>query len=362
MLSKGYSSHADALHTASIFASPHVAPATGPCHAWAVVTIVVHMGCRARFAAAGNVRDLLVVRVPRHAAHRTEEAALVEVFVQLLGHRLGCVVLTLVVHDFDGDFGVLRRLVGVVDTGEALDESSTGLHVQSLRVTLLANLDRDVHEHLDKVGIAGRVDVASQLTVAGVRGDEGDDGHDTGISEELGDLGHTADVLCAVLGGETNVAVEACADVVAVEDVAQLASVHEGTLEGVGDGTLATATEAGHPKDAATLVDQLLAHFAGHGGLVEADVGGLTNGRGGELVVAVLGFAVVRREERHGAETVGGEAWLHDALHGAAGVGEQHLAVRERGLKKTKSPTKEKSKTWHRHRCWQWLKFSAQGR
>ena len=46
--------------------------------------------------------------------------------------------------------GVERRLVGVVDAGEARELAGPGLGVEALRVALLALLDRRVDEDLDE--------------------------------------------------------------------------------------------------------------------------------------------------------------------------------------------------------------------
>ena len=238
-----------------------------------------------------SVLASLLVRVPRHLADRAEEARALQVVVQLLGHALGGVVFTVLVEDLHGDLRVLGGLVGVVDAGEALDEARAGLDVQPLGVALLADLNGDVHEHLDEVGVARRVDVAGQLAVLHVRRDERHDGDDAGVREQLGHFGHAADVLRAVLGGEPHVAVEPGADVVAVQHVAELAGVHERALQRVRHGALAGAAEPGHPQDAAALVDELLAHVARHRRLVEPDVRGLAHGRGLELVVRVTSTA-----------------------------------------------------------------------
>lgn len=58
-----------------------------------------------------------------------------------------------------------------------------------------------------------------QPAIRAIRADEARDGDAGAVGEELGDLGDAADVLRAVGGREAEVAVEAEADVVAVEAV-----------------------------------------------------------------------------------------------------------------------------------------------
>src|SRR5262245_28597356 len=50
----------------------------------------------------------------------------------------------------EGQLGLERGLVRVVDAGEPLDLAGAGLLVEALGVALLARLDRRVHEHLDE--------------------------------------------------------------------------------------------------------------------------------------------------------------------------------------------------------------------
>ena len=54
--------------------------------------------------------------------------------------------------------GSLRRLVGVVDAGEARELAGSGLGVEALGVALLAQLDRRVDEHLDERQAGRRVE------------------------------------------------------------------------------------------------------------------------------------------------------------------------------------------------------------
>lgn len=125
----------------------------------------------------------------------------------------------------DDDLGVLRGLVGGGDAGEVLDLAGAGLLVEALRVALLGDLDGDIDVDLDEgegfvlAGAADGVQIAGDLTVGAVGGDEGGEGDGGAVGKELGDLGDAADVLVAVGLGEAEVLVEAEADVVAVEAV-----------------------------------------------------------------------------------------------------------------------------------------------
>ena len=71
--------------------------------------------------------------------------------------------------------------------------------------------------------------------------DEAGDAHQTGVGEQLGDLGHAADVLLAVHGGEAQVLVQAVADVVSVQRVAGDVLRHQELLQCKAEGGLASA-------------------------------------------------------------------------------------------------------------------------
>ena len=75
-----------------------------------------------------------------------------------------------------------------------------------------------------------------------------------GVDHQLRDLGDAADVLDAVGVGEAEVAVEAVADVVAVEQVGVVPAAVQLALDQVGDRRLAGAGEAGQPEHLRLLV------------------------------------------------------------------------------------------------------------
>lgn len=171
----------------------------------------------------------------------------------------------------DGDLGVLGLLVGGGDASEVGDLTSARLGVEALGVALLGDGEGNVNVDLDEgdglVALLARlgVEVAGNLTVGAVGGDEGGDGDGGGVGEELGDLGNAADVLVAVLLGEAQVLVEPEADVVAVEAVGVDAELQQVLLEGCGDGGLARGRETGQPQGEAALAVELVALGAREG-------------------------------------------------------------------------------------------------
>jgi hypothetical protein len=69
--------------------------------------------------------------------------------------------------------------------------------------------------HLDEV--PGLHDPANEIAIGAIRRDERGDVHHAGFGEELGDLADAANVLGAVFRGESEILVEAVADIVTVE-------------------------------------------------------------------------------------------------------------------------------------------------
>jgi hypothetical protein len=170
----------------------------------------------------------------------------------------------------DRQLRVGRRLVRRGDPGELLDLAGARLLVEALHVALLADLDRAVDEDLDE--IAGLHERAHLVAVGPIRRDEGRDGDDAGVGEELRDLADAPDVLGAILGREPEILVQAVPDVVAVEDVGADAALGEPLLEVDRDGGLARAREPGQPYGRALVTVQLLAILAVHRALVPDDV------------------------------------------------------------------------------------------
>jgi len=141
--------------------------------------------------------------------------------------------------------------------------------------------------------------LARQPPIGPVRRDEAGDGDAGAVGEELRDFGDAPDVFRAVGGGEAEVAVQAEADVVAVEAVGGEGVVEEVLFEGGGDGGFAGGGEAGQPDCEAGLVAERGAfgvreggvpcYVAGLGGRVSRGDGrGGWRGRGGGAIEGLM--------------------------------------------------------------------------
>ena len=163
------------------------------------------------------------------------------------------------------DLGVHRRLVGIVDAGEALDLAAAGLGVHSLGVALLAHLERRVDEHLDE--LIGAHHVAHIVAGRPVRADGGADDHAAVADDLRRHEADAADVDVPVFLAETQPLGEVRAHDVAVEHRHLPAVLEEELGQHLGRGRFAGAAQAGEPDADALLVPrrvgfgQDLGHF-----------------------------------------------------------------------------------------------------
>ena len=102
-------------------------------------------------------------------------------------------------------------------------------------IKINSHLERDLHVHLDELVAAS---LAHGVAVFAVRGDERYQRDHAAVREQFADFADATDVFLAVFGGESEVGVEAVADIVAVEHLRDLAALEERVLEGVRDGGL----------------------------------------------------------------------------------------------------------------------------
>jgi hypothetical protein len=115
------------------------------------------------------------------------------------------------------DLGALWRLVRVVDTGELADLAATSAGIEPLRIAPLALRERRVHVHLEEEDAVRLVQLARLRPLAGVRAHETHESHDARVGEESCDVCHAAHVLGAGFAVEGEIAVEAVAQVIAIE-------------------------------------------------------------------------------------------------------------------------------------------------
>ena len=142
-----------------------------------------------------------------------------------------------------GTGGLLK--CGVLSS-ELLHLSGFNLGIETFRVTLSAGFKRGFHIDLEQILISNAF--ASKSAQLIVRGDKGCHRHDATVGKKLGHFRDTADIFEAVFVGETEIAVEPVAHVVAVESIAGDTLFDEQTLERRRDSALTGARKPGEPE------------------------------------------------------------------------------------------------------------------
>lgn len=155
--------------------------------------------------------------------------------------------------DVDGQLGIARNLVWVVDSGEALDLTLASLLVDASAVSLLAVFERS--GDVDEVEGSALLDHgAGSLARLVVRSDGGGDDGGTGASELGCDETDTSDVLVTVLLGEAELLAQLVTDGITEKQRDGTATLLvEGDVQGTGNGVLAGVGVAGK-EDGETLL------------------------------------------------------------------------------------------------------------
>ena len=104
------------------------------------------------------------------------------------------------------------------DAGEMGDFAAAGFGVEALDIAALALFEGRGDEYF--LEIVGADDLGGHLAHLFGGTDKGGDGDDARIYEEFGHFGDAADILATVLGRETEIGIDTCADIVAIEDAA----------------------------------------------------------------------------------------------------------------------------------------------
>ena len=148
---------------------------------------------------------------------------------------------------------LLRLLEAAVLSSELFDLSGCRFGVEPLRVAGLTGGVVGLDVDLGKVVTE---DAPRQIAKVTARGDQGAKNDYAVVCQHLGKLGGTANVLEPVLVAESEVAVEAGAEVVAIKPDHEAPLVVEDVFECVSDGGLAGPGQPAEPKDASFLLEK----------------------------------------------------------------------------------------------------------
>lgn len=154
--------------------------------------------------------------------------------------------------DIDSEVSVLRSLIRVINTSEALDLTGTGLGVDTALVGLLTVLQRSVDVDQEEGTVLGH-GLTSGLPRVLVGGNGGSDDSSTGLGQLAGNEGDTLNVGVAVLTAEAQLGRELVADSVTEEERdSTTALLVQGDLQSTSDGVLAGVLVTGK-EDGETL-------------------------------------------------------------------------------------------------------------
>ena len=96
-----------------------------------------------------------------------------------------------------------RGFVRITNAREIWNQTLTGFAIQTLRVTLAADLDGTLQKNLIELALCESA--AHAVAVCHVRGDEGRNHHQSSLYQQASDFSGTAQILGAVLGAESKV-------------------------------------------------------------------------------------------------------------------------------------------------------------
>ena len=138
----------------------------------------------------------------------------------------------------DDQVGLKRRLVGIRDAGEFRDLAPARSRVQALDVTPFAGRERGTDIDLAK---RRADDVSRHGAEFTHRGYGSHNDHETLVTEQAGDFGHSPDVFAAVRMAEAQALAQPAANVVPVEDGDRNTVGHRTQAQAPGDRRFAGA-------------------------------------------------------------------------------------------------------------------------
>ena len=169
-------------------------------------------------------------------------------------------------------FGAERRLVGIINAGEALDLPSPGFGIETLRVTAFSNGKRRMNMHFNEWNARCQVTRAHAVAIGSVRADHAHNRNDAGSRHQQRGFARAAYRFLPSSGIEPDTGVQAMTKIVAIEATGQATDLQEPVLHVHGDGALAGATQAREPRGDAALTGAARAECGVSSGGVPADI------------------------------------------------------------------------------------------
>lgn len=148
------------------------------------------------------------------------------------------------------------------------------LCIEPLRIAFRTGFQARAHIHFEKIIAAHSGFGQSAQVPSG--GDETSQGDNPGVEVEFGHLADPPDVFRAIVVAESEVRVEARANIIPIENLGEPAFAMEAPFQSVGDGALAASTQTVEPDNETPLLEQgLFVRAAEHAVEFGVDVGGV---------------------------------------------------------------------------------------
>jgi len=136
----------------------------------------------------------------------------------MLHHPSRGVTRLVVIGAVDNEIWVTRRFVWSIDSRQPDQFTRPKPGVQSFGITLLADRERRIDEHLYEVEPRRNVELTSIAATRPVWADDSHDCNEPLLTTEAGGLGDSPDILATIGRAEPEIAVRALAHFVAVEN------------------------------------------------------------------------------------------------------------------------------------------------
>ena len=169
-------------------------------------------------------------------------------------------------------FGAERRLVGIINAGEALDLPRAGLGIETLGVAAFGNGKRRINMHFNEWNARCQVTRAHAVAIGSVRADHANNGYDAGSRHQQCGFARAAHRFLPSSGIEPDAGVQAMTEIVAIEAAGQATDLQEAVFHIHGDRALTGATQAREPRSDAALTGTTRAECGVSSGGVPADI------------------------------------------------------------------------------------------
>ena len=159
-----------------------------------------------------------------------------------------------------------------MDACEVLDLARSCPAVEPLRIARLSNLQRNIHQHFEKWNPPLIVECSDRVAISAKRAHKACEDDHAGIGKNSADFPGTTHVLCAILRGETEIAIEPMPKIVAIDPIAEPPDTEQARFDTDCDRALARAREASEPNRRTGLSKEPLAVRASDRSTVPNDI------------------------------------------------------------------------------------------